>query len=382
MEVEIIDIAKLVFDPDNARKHSNKNLDAIKGSLTKFGQQKPIVIDDKNIVLAGNGTLAAAKDLGWKTIAVVRSNLKGNDKVGFSLADNRTAELAEWDDDALNKHLAALDLSGFDIESIGFDLNDIDQTKEGHTDDDAIPEVEQNEFGVQLGDIWQLGEHRLMCGDSTDKAQVEKLMNGEKADMVFTDPPYGIEYDDKIKTKWTRQSATAKQNNFGQIQNDHVPVEKFVSAILGYFDYCGRVFIWGVLNGNGNVPKGSFIVWDRKTEAMADCPFGDFDICWSKNVGWKMIRILWGGYLSKERGEKRHHPTQKPAALAQEFFDRWGKPNDLVVDLFLGSGSTLIACEKTNRKCYGMEIDPHYCSVIIKRWQDYTGKKAVKVSDG
>jgi len=206
------------------------------------------------------------------------------------------------------------------------------------------------------------------------------LMNGEKADMVYTDPPYGIEYDDKTKTKWTRQDKNSKVNNFGQIKNDNVDIETFVAKILEFFGYAKRVFIWGVLNGNGNgnVPAGSFIVWDKKTESQAKCPFGDFDICWSKNVGWKMLRHVWGGYISKERGERRWHPTQKPVSLAQDFFQRWGNPLDLVVDLFLGSGSTLIACEKTNRKCFGMEIDPQYCQVIIDRWEKFTGQKATK----
>lgn len=380
MQIERVSVDSLVFDPVNARKHSKRNLDAIKGSLAKFGQQKPLVVDKNNVVIAGNGTLQAARELGWAEVDVHRTVLTGAEAMAFALADNKTAELAEWDEDILSEHLAALYKDGWDIEDIGFSVDDLDFDggTEGNTDPDEVPEVEENKFGVSRGQIWQLGEHRVMCGDSTDKQDVEKLMAGEKADMVFTDPPYGIEYDDETKTKWDRQTRTskAKANNFGQIANDDIPVGVFVEKILEFFGYANRVFIWGVLNGNGNVPKGSFIVWDKKNEAQAKCPFGDFDICWSKNVGWKMLRHIWGGFVSKEKDEPRWHPTQKPVSLVEDFFERWGNRSDAVVDLFLGSGSTLIACEKTGRKCYGMEIDPHYCSVIIERWQNYTGRQA------
>ena len=378
MEIDRVDIDILITDPDNARKHDEKNIKAIIGSLKKFDQVEPLVVRrQNNVVIGGNGRLEAMKKMGMTEVSVHYVDLDDQKAKALALALNRTSELATWDDDILGKALQTLQEDGFDIGDIGFDVGDWDTPeKEGLSDPDEIPEVAQNVRGVLRGQIWKLDSHFLLCGDSTSKEDVERLMNGEKADMVFTDPPYGIEYDDAKKTKWTRQNESSKMNNFGQIKNDEIKVEVFVASILEFFGYANRIFIWGVLNGNGNVPGGSFIVWDKKNEAQEKCPFGDFDICWSKNVGWKMLRHMWGGFISKEKGEPRWHPTQKPVSLIVDFFERWGKPNDLVVDLFLGSGSTLIACEKTNRKCYGMEIDPHYCSVIIERWEKFSGKKA------
>jgi len=214
-----------------------------------------------------------------------------------------------------------------------------------------------------------------------NKELTDKHRKQWKADMVYTDPPYGIKYDDKIWNNRTKQDGAenVKTSQFGMIKNDDIDINAFVSTILKFFGYSSRIFIWGILNGNEKVPKGSFIVWDKKTEAQKDCPFGDFDICWSKNVGWKILRHMWGGFHNKEKDENvRHHPTQKPVSLAIDFFDRWGKDKTNIVDLYLGSGSTLIACEKTNRRCFGMDIDPHYVSVIIKRWETFTGKKAHK----
>lgn len=381
------DITAFTPDPTNARSHNDKSYEVIANSLRQFQQRKPIVAQEKNgqlIVRAGNGTLEAAKRLGWTEIAAVIVNEDSVVATAYALADNKTAEISDWDDSILSKQLSSLMDEGVDMEDFGFDIDDFDLPgKAGLTGDDDIPEVSENKFNVKLGDIWQLGNHRLMCGDSTVKENVEKLMDGKKTDMVFTDPPYGISYDDATRAKWTSSQTatrTTKRNNFGIIKNDDIEVSVFTKSILNFFDYCERIFIWGVLNGKIELPVGgSFIVWDRKNEAQEDCPFGDFDICWSKNVGWKMIRVMWGGFVSKEKGEQRWHPTQKPIALVEQFFSNWGKPDDLVTDLFLGSGSTLIACEKTNRKCYGSELDPHYCSVIIQRWQDFTGKEAIKI---
>lgn len=194
MQIERVSVSSLVLDPANARKHDKKNLEAIKGSLSKFGQQKPIVVDEKGVVIAGNGTLVAARELGWEDIDIHRSVLKGAEAMAFALADNKTAELALWDEDVLSSQLSALYKDGWDIEAIGFEAEQAGGQggTEGNTDPDEIPEVEQNVHKVERGQIWQLGDHRMMCGDSTSKDDVAKLMGGEKADMVFTDPPYNL----------------------------------------------------------------------------------------------------------------------------------------------------------------------------------------------
>lgn len=291
------------------------------------------------------------------------------------IADNKIAELAETDLSLVLKDV--LELGPFDFDLLGIPDFKLPEDFEPQSEEDSIPENVQTI--TKTGDLWILGRHRLLCGDSTNIQHVEKLMNGAKADMVFTDPPYGISFDDHANSEKQRKHTGAVSKKFGVIQNDDLDINEFVNIILGEFGYCHRIFIWGILNGNGNgnVPSGSFIVWDKKLEQQANVPHGDFDICWSKNVGWKMLRHVWGGFKNKEKGEDRYHPTQKPISLVVDFFDRWGKAEDKVVDLFGGSGTTLIACEKTNRKCFMMELDPHYCDVIVTRWEKYTGQKAI-----
>ena len=225
-------------------------------------------------------------------------------------------------------------------------------------------------------------QHRLLCGDSTDKADVDLLMAGEKADMVFTDPPYGINFkniqpDDGL----SRNVYDRNVNVYSVIEGDNSDFDP--SFILEMFDETKDIFIWGCQNYADKLPRSTWICWDRKlTEAMDAQKNGDFDLCWSKaRHKMTIIRSTWSGVCGHSKtddGATRIHPTQKPVKLAEAFFERWGKDKTLIIDLFLGSGSTLIACEKTKRNCYGMEIDPHYCSVIIKRWQEFTGKTAVK----
>jgi DNA modification methylase len=383
---ELVSIASLVFDPANARKHDKKNLDAIKGSLARFGQQKPIVISKDNVVIAGNGTLAAARELGWNEIEVKRSKLTGVEAIAYALADNRSAELAAWDDEILGKTLHALQEDGFPIADIGFDPGDFwEEKNEGLTDPDEIPEVPQNVRGVLRGQIWQLGDHRMMCGDSTSKDDVERLISGEVIDMVFTDPPYGINEPcnraDHIKT-FKKKGLIETKTNFKQIigDEDTETATKAIEICLGLNISC-QIF-WG-----GNYyplePSATWIVWDKRVEEKQSNIRSDCELAWVKHKHKKSVRIfrhLWNGMIkASEKSQARVHPTQKPIALAEWCFENYDEPKS-VLDLFLGSGSTLIACEKTNRKCFGMEIDPHYCSVIIERFEKFSGKKAILCS--
>lgn len=242
---------------------------------------------------------------------------------------------------------------------------------------------QEKKWGIVLvGKLKLKSQHRLLCGDSTDKAQVDRLMDGQKADMVFTDPPYGINFsnDSLPKKDFKGVREGLKHNKYKLIDGDFSDYDP--SFVLDLFDYCKEIFIWGYINYADKLPKSTLVVWDRKLNESADKNLvGDFDICWSKNKHkMAMCRIPWFGVFGHSKiddGKTKVHPTQKPVKLAEWFFDKWGKDKNLIVDLFLGSGSTLIACEKTNRRCFGMEIDPHYCSVIIERWQQFTGKKAV-----
>lgn len=396
-QYERVDIKSLKFDKRNARKHDKKNIKSIKDSLLKFGQQKPIVVTEDNTVIAGNGTLQAATELGWDTIDIHRSVLKGAEAKAYALVDNRSAELAEWEEQTLKESLAELEADGWDLEGLGWDSDDLkdmlpSEGSEGLTDEDAVPEVEQNVFDVKLGDIWQLGSHRLMCGDSTDKATVEKLMNGEKADMVFTDPPYGVSYEGGHKKK--KRSGIENDTLEGQNLTDLFG-RSLKQAVSFSHDH-SAFYIW-YADGKAVETFASFANLTLKMRAV---------ICWYKvksGLGAFMSQYIpnyepciyafkdgkapqWFGptdektvWELKKESKNEFHPTQKPVELPERAIQNSSKSDDIVLDLFLGSGSTLIACEKTGRKCYGMELDPHYCSVIIKRWQDFTGKQAVKL---
>lgn len=377
----------LILDPDNARTHDEKNLAAIKGSLAKFGQQHPIIVDANGLILAGNGRYRAMRELGWETVYVVESDLATvTEKMAFALADNRTAELADWDDAVLKETLMALKADEFDLDAIGFDPGefDLEPPKDGLSDPDEVPETSENEFGVKRGDIWQLGEHRLMCGDSTNKEDVDLLMDGAKADMVFTDPPYGINVvQDNGHTRHAHKSNKAAQGQYKKIENDDVILD--LSCL---FDIGENVFIFGGNYFAHKLPRSThWIVWNKhgKQDLERQYAGSDAELVWT-NLDKKSVTVYthaWAGMFrsgaKKDELSKRVHPTQKPVTLLANILDDHEK-YATVVDPFLGSGSTLIACEKTNRKCYGMEIDPYYCSVIIKRWQQYTDQKATLIS--
>ncbi|MBT3714192.1 MAG: DNA modification methylase [Anaerolineae bacterium] len=295
--------------------------------------------------------------------------------------DDKTAELANliankaggfWDWDIL--------ANDFDVEIL-FDAgftedellgNDFDLGLEESAD--AEPQIDraeelQEKWQVKTGDLWQIGEHRLICGDCTDAAVVERLMGGEKADMVFTDPPYGIEYDNQKRWEGLKkQSESAARNRGAMIEGDDKEFDP--SFILKYFKGCKEIFLWGMQYYLSSLGNGGVIVWNRKMEQQKDTPFADFELCWSKQQRHKMAWITWGGWKSKEKGEERLHTTQKPIELAEWFFERWSNLGDIIVDLYIGSGFTLVACENLNRKGRGVEISPKYCAVTLERMSE------------
>ncbi len=222
--------------------------------------------------------------------------------------------------------------------------------------------------------------HYAMCGDSTSEEDVAKLMDGEKADMVFTDPPYGISYDDRAIVS-DKYSKGMKPSNKGSILGD----DRTDFFRLIYNEKIKNQFWWGANYYCQDLPKiGSFLVWSKKTNEQRKNKMlfnSDFELCWSsEKKAAKLFEVPWTGCMNKEKGESRLHPTQKPISLILLIFEQWCEKNKLVLDYFLGSGSTLIACEKTGRKCYGMELDTKYMNVIIKRWEEYTGETAERIS--
>lgn len=407
----LVPIETLIPDPSNARKHSKKNLAAIKGSLARFGQQKPIVISKDKIVIAGNGTLSAAKELGWTEIEVVESKLTGSEITAFAIADNRTGELAEWDLDVLPGALKALG-EEFDLGEIGFDSNDlaklIKDVKEGATADDEIPE--NVEHRAKLGDLWILGEHRLICGDSSDLLVLERLMQGEKADLVFTDPPYGavgkhkdevntgLKYEESFRDVNNRAYKTINKRtdlfNFdpalflnslplvfeknkmnAYIFCDKTLLPKYLNFAIES-DYQYNILIWKKIgsHGTGSLPlRGTFRPDVEYIVAMRRSGI------WNNAVpGVNYSKVIEAKRETKVSYED--HPTMKPVEIIVNECLISSNRKGIVVDFFLGSGSTMIACEKIERRCFGVEISPKYCDVILARWEKFTGKQATLAS--
>lgn len=387
------------YDKRNYRKHDERNKALIKKSLEDCGTGRSIVIDNDNSIIAGNGVYEQAAALGLpvriietdgkELIAVKRTDINTDDDKRKQLAvmDNSTSDSSMFDFDLLQTDFEIDTLTdwGIDVEALGADVDT------GEIVEDEIPEEVQTV--CKRGDIWQLGNHRLMCGDSTSAEDVALLMDGNKADMVFTDPPYGMGLNTDYSSMISRLGFVKGGEKYEQGKIDDFNPE-MIKNIFTCFDSVKEIFLWGgdyfaeLLPDKNN---GSWIVWDKranenndiKEDTSSDKMYGScFELCWSKHKHKRDIaRIKWAGLfgLEKDFDKKRHHPTQKPIALATWFLDRYSKCNHCIVDLFGGSGSTLIACEQTGRKCYTMELDEHYCDVIIARWEQLTGQKAVKL---
>ena len=370
MEIIKLNINEVIPYPDNPRKNDNA-VDAVAESIKQCGYCSPIVIDEDNVILAGHTRLKALKKLKWKEVECVRkTGLTEEQKKKYRILDNKTNELAEWDFDLLEEEIDGLDFDGFDF---GFDMSAFEEPQE--IVEDEPPEVDDDSEPItQLGDIWQLGEHRLMCGDSTDKATVELLMDGKKADMVFTDPPYNIGY----------RGVSDKRT----IQNDKMTDEDFVDFLEKALMPCETMYVccsWQyshlfrqAIENIGQKIK-AMIVWDKVNPAQhLDKYFKQHEIIWYCGAfgGEKTLR---GDVWQCKRQKNTVHPTMKPLELIGMTLQDQPKKKT-VYDGFGGSGSTLIACEQLNRTCYMMELDPKYCDVIIKRWETFTGKKAVKIN--
>jgi site-specific DNA-methyltransferase (adenine-specific) len=375
MNIETLRIAELTPDPNNARQHDDKNLKAIMGSLKEFGQRKPIVITEARTIVAGNGTVEAAKRLGWTDIEVVRvpSDWTDAQVKAFAIADNRTAELANWNQEVLTSQLLELEAEGWELAEFGFEAFELPDEDKPIVEDE-IPESAPGRVG--LGDIWQLGNHRLMCGDSFDIKQINTLMNDNKADVVFTDPPYGMNLDaDYSKMLNTKNGASGKKHS--QVIGDDLEFDP--SIILDVFSYCDEILLWGFDYYADKLPQGTPLVWDKRVEEKYDAVIGSaFELLWSKKKRKRQIirynYTSWGARMADNLDGSKPHPTMKPVAMTVEIIKMTLGQN--IVDLFGGSGSTLIAAEQTNRICYMMELDPKYCDVIIERWERLTGQKA------
>lgn len=348
----------------NPRAIKTEDFARLKNQIQTLGLYKPFLITSDGTVLGGNMRLRACKELGIDEVPVSVVQADTDElKLQYALSDNDRA--GYYDEQALAE--LVLSMPDIDLQDYKIDLGNLISIDDllskfaPEPEEDEAPEVSQDEPISKLGEVYQLGRHRVMCADSTVKENVERLMDGKKADMVFTDPPYGMDLD----TEYVKNE-TVKGNTYDKVIGDD---RDFNYQDFSWID-CKEQFWWGADYYAKTLPnKGSWFVWDKKKEDLDASIGSGFEVCWSKTPHKKeMIRILWSGFTAKERNESRSHPTQKPIELCKWFINKFSDSNISVLDLFLGSGSTLIACEQTNRTCYGSEIDPKYVDVIRKRY--------------
>jgi len=435
LEDLLVAIKDLHPDPANARVHDDRNLQAIRESYQRFGQQKPIVIDSGGKVIAGNGQLAAAADLGWTHIAAVTTDLDETTATAFAIADNQSGALAAWNDEqlaALIRELQEEDASL--LAATGFDDHDLGallEPPEADPDMGATPEPPDDPETVR-GDLWVLGDHRLLCGDAGSAEDVDRLLDGAAVHLVNTDPPYNVRVEPRSATaiaagKSSFPEQTKKMHHQGfdvargvsdpkkarkkmrakdrPLENDFLSAEDFEKLLLAWFGQVTRVlqpgrsfYVWGGYANLGNYPPAlkacdlyfsQGIVWDKQHPVLTRKDFmGAFEICF---YGWKLgagheffgphnATDLW--HIKKVNPQAMVHLTEKPVELALRAMHYSSRRGEHVLDLFGGSGSTLMAAEQVGRRAFLMEMDAAYCDVIVQRWEEFTGGKAERTAKG
>lgn len=390
MNVQQVKIEKVKPYDKNPRKNKAA-VDYVANSIKEFGFQQPIVVDKDMVVIAGHTRLKAAKKLKIKEVPVViADNLTEEQVKAYRLADNKTAEKAEWDFDLLTDELLSLQELDFDMEQFGFDF-DFSEDEEAVEDDNWEADVPEEPISKR-GDIWVLGRHRLMCGDSTDAADVALLMDGNKADMLLTDPPYNVDYTGKASELETKK-----------IENDKMEDSAFQDFLTSAFSNAaenmkagGVFYIWHAesegLNFRVACKRAGFqvrqcLIWNKNSMVM-----GRQDYQWKYEpclYGWKDgASHLWASdrkqttVLDFEKPQKNNlHPTMKPIKLFDYQIKNNTKGDDIVLDLFGGSGTTIMAAEQNGRRGFVMEYDPKFVDVIVDRWEQFTGMKAKKIKE-
>jgi len=388
--IETIPVDRLIPYARNARTHDEAQVAQIAGSIAEFGFVNPILVGADDGIIAGHGRLMAAQKLGLDDVPVIRlSHLSQTQRRALILADNRIAENSGWDEEMLRLELSDLRAEDFNLDLTGFDLDEIDrllasdETAEGLVDDDEIPEPVKEPVS-KPGDLWHLGDHRLLCGDATVLSDVERVLDGSLADLCFTDPPYNVDYAGGVSRKSDRR-----------IQNDNL------GSGFEAFLYDACVNILTVTKGASYICMSSSELHTLQKAFVAAGGHWSTFIVWAKNrftlgrsdyqrqyepilYGWKEgVNHFWCG--ARDQGDvwffnkpqkNDLHPTMKPVALVERAIRNSSKNRDIVLDPFGGSGSTLIACEKTGRQARLLELDPAYVDVIVKRWQEFTGQVA------
>ena len=395
MQIKTVSVEKLIPYVKNSRTHSDGQVAQIAASIKEFGWTNPILVDGESGVIAGHGRLLAARKLGQKEVPVIElAHMTESQKRAYVIADNQLAMNAGWDTTLLSLELADLKEQGFEMDVLGFDPKELDKLLEpeqvdGLTDEDAVPEAPV-EPKTKLGDIYQLGNHRLMCGDSCSITDMEKLCAGQLVDMWLTDPPYNVAYEGKTKDALKIQNDSMADDQFRQFLRDaYVTADTVMKGgavfYIWHADSEGYNFRGAAKDAGWTVRQ--CLIWKKSVMVM-----GRQDYHWKHEpclYGWKDgAGHLWAAdrkqttVLEFDKPSRNgEHPTMKPVELFAYQMLNNTKGGDIVLDSFGGSGTTMIAAEKHGRYARLMELDPKYCDVIVKRWEDFTGKKAVLLAD-
>lgn len=400
MQVVYRPIASLIPYAKNARTHSDAQVAQIAASIAEFGWTNPILVDGENGVIAGHGRLLAARQLGLAEVPVIElAHLTPNQRRAYIIADNQLAMQAGWNEELLGLELADLKAADYDLSLIGFDEDELDRllgeaedTHGGLTDDDATPELQEAAVSC-LGDLWLLGDHRLLCGDATNADDVIRLLGGERPHLMVTDPPYGVEYN----PGWRHDAGVNNTQRLGQVRNDDRADWREAWAL-----FPGDVaYIWHAALYASTVQASleacdfnirSQIVWVKSRFVLSR---GHYH--WGHEACWYAVRDgatgHWNGardqstvwqitYGTDEEDPATTHGTQKPVEAMLRPVVNNSSPGQLVYEPFSGSGTTIIACEKSSRRARAIELDPRYVDLAVRRWQDYTGQSATRESDG
>lgn len=416
LNITNIDLDKIKAYPNNPKTHDKKQVTKIVNSINEFGFINPILLDENLEIIAGHARVMAAKEIGMLQVpAIILSHMNESQKRAYLIADNKLTELGKWDLELLNiefTNLSALDLD-FDLEITGFETTEIDliiggSTVESKPQEDATPVLSESDQVCKRGDIWQLGEHYLICEDSVQLQTYKSLMGDKLAQMVLTDPPYNVKVRNigsmgKIKhDEFAMASGEMSREQFTEFLTTIMQNLKAFSAdgSLHYLFMDWRHFLeMGTAGDQVYDELKNICTWVKSSGGMGSLYRSQHEFCFIYKNG-KAPHInnvelgangryrtnVWDYAGANSFGEGKEnlkwHPTSKPVAMLKDAILDVTKRKDIVLDAFLGSGSTLIACEQTGRICYGIELEEKYCNVIIKRWQDLTGKKAVKIDGG
>lgn len=377
LKIEYVSKDQLKPYEKNAKLHTDDQVEQIKRSIEEFGFNDPIAVWHDDEIIEGHGRLLAVMEMPEiDTVPIIRlDDLTDEQRRAYMLVHNKLTMNTDFDFELLDSELD--NIIDINMAEFGFDIEiEDDDDSEEIIDDEVLEEAETR---CKLGDIWQLGNHRLICGDSTDVSVIDRLMDGDVCDCVLTDPPYGINAvgdNGEVGADF----GIAQKGKYSKVIADDT-TETAEQAYYQLSQICDKLILWGGNYFLDFLPSSDgWLIWDKRNDSGIRNTFADGEMAWcSFHTPVRIYHQLWNGMIREGEHEKRVHPTQKPVRMLGEVLKDFTSEGDIVVDVFGGSGSTLIACEQLNRKCYMCELDEHYCDVIIQRWENLTGKKAEKL---